>query len=206
MRVMFFRLVFNLLFLCSASLFGMERAEVERPGRYEEPKTRDEAQEQVKKAEEARERSQEELKERQERWDVAIKKAREAKTVREQKSAARVIDQEMQDWFKVQEVKKEWDARVEQLAQNKLVQQLGLLREKVETFDSAQQQIQKRILSIGDKFRIWKLKAKIFFYERIIGDKVRVEQFRNDLANFYVTLDNTSACWRKKNRPHWCLL
>ena len=75
------------------------------------------------------------------------------------------------------------------LSKSALVEKLSSLREKKEAPPSPEQaRIEKKFLSIGQRWELFVQKSKIFFYERIVGNIEKVVALRTQLADLYLKL------------------
>lgn len=186
-----------LVFLVIAkSVYALQEKFVE-PEPYREPRTEQEARERVDEAKKNQEEARKAEEQAQDRWSEQLKIVKDPNKLgtKEWRDANTIFDQEMSSWQKAQQTRTAWDAQIDELAQSKLVQSLGLLREAVPVVSPQEIVIKNETEKLSNKFKT--VLEKIFLKARIkladlFGSKEQVIKLRNRLADVYSTM-NTAA-------------
>ena len=187
-----------LVFLVIAQRVYAQQENFVEPEPYQEPRTQQEARERVDEAKKNQEEARKAEEQAQDRWGEQLKIVKDQTKfgTKEWRDANAIFDQEMSTWQNAQQTRTAWDAQIDELAQNKLVQSLGLLRETVPVVSPQEIVIKNETEKLSNKFKT--VLEKIFLKARIkladlFGSKEQVITLRNRLADIYSTMNNAAS-------------
>ncbi|OQA35781.1 MAG: hypothetical protein BWY54_00423 [Candidatus Dependentiae bacterium ADurb.Bin331] len=192
------RSLLHLFFLFAVSALSAIEEKFIEPEPYRDPRTEQEARERVDEAKKNQEEARKAEEQSQERWGEQLKIVKDPTKfgTKEWRDANAIFDQEMSTWQKAQQTRSAWDSQIDELAQNKLVQALGLLRESIPVITPQEIESKNETEKLSGKFKTVLerilLKARIKLAD-LFGSNEQVIRLRNRLADVYNTMNTAQA-------------